>query len=135
MAKLLVNLDVADLEQATRFYTEAFGLTVGRRFGPFVTELLGAEAPLYLLKKRAGTPPFAGATSTRTFERHWTPVHLDFAVDEIEPAVARALACGAKQEGETQTHDWGQMALMSDPFGHGFCLIQFTAAGYDAVAT
>jgi len=23
--------------------------------------------------------------------------------------------------------------MMSDPFGHGFCLLQFTGAGYDAV--
>jgi hypothetical protein len=24
---------------------------------------------------------------------------------------------------------------MADPFGHGFCLIQFTERGYDAIAT
>jgi predicted enzyme related to lactoylglutathione lyase len=31
---LLVNLDVDDLEKAVRFYSSAFGLKVGRRFGP-----------------------------------------------------------------------------------------------------
>jgi predicted enzyme related to lactoylglutathione lyase len=87
------------------------------------------------LTKEAGTHPFAGATTTRTFERHWTPVHLDFAVDDIEQSVARALAAGAKQEGNIQTMDFGQMALMSDPFGHGFCLLQLSPDGYDAVAT
>jgi len=29
---------------------------------------------------------------------------------------------------------WGQLAMLSDPFGHGFCLLQFTGRGYDAVA-
>ena len=135
MAKLLVNVDVDDLERATRFYTEAFELVVGRRFGRFAVELLGAEAPLYLLSKKAGTPPYAGATSGRAFDRHWTPVHLDFAVTDLEAAVARALAAGARQESPLEPHPWGRMALMSDPFGHGFCLLQFTGRGYDAIAT
>jgi len=24
---------------------------------------------------------------------------------------------------------------MADPFGHGYCLIEFTKAGYDAIAS
>ena len=31
--RFLVNVDVDDLERATRFYTGAFGLRPGRRFG------------------------------------------------------------------------------------------------------
>jgi predicted enzyme related to lactoylglutathione lyase len=135
MAKLLVNVDVDDLEKATRFYTEAFQLTVGRRFGPFAVELLGAEAPIYLLKKKPGTPPFEGAPPVRTYERHWTPVHMDFAVEDMEAAVARALAAGARLEGPIQNTGFGRMALMADPFGHGFCLLQFVGRGYDEVAT
>jgi hypothetical protein len=30
---------------------------------------------------------------------------------------------------------WGRIALLSDPFGHGFCLLQFEGAGYDGIAT
>ena len=135
MAKLLVNVDVDDLEKATRFYTEAFQLTVGRRFGPFAVELLGAEAPIYLLMKRPGTPPFEGAPPSRTYERHWTPVHLDFAVEDVDAAVARALAAGARREGPIRDTGFGRMALMADPYGHGFCLLQFTGRGYDEVET
>jgi catechol 2,3-dioxygenase-like lactoylglutathione lyase family enzyme len=135
MAKVLVNLDVDDLEKGTLFYTDALGLSVGRRFGPFAVELLGAEAPLYLLVKKPGTPPFEGASASRTYDRHWTPVHLDFAVDDVEAAVALALAAGARQEGPIQDNKWGRMALMADPFGHGFCLLQFSGRGYDEVAT
>lgn len=30
---------------------------------------------------------------------------------------------------------WGRIAVMSDPFGNGYCLIEFSDAGYDAVAS
>ena len=74
MARLLVNVDVPDLAEAERFYVRAFGLRVGRRFGEGAVELLGAEAPLYLLRKSAGTAPHASATAVRDYARHWTPV-------------------------------------------------------------
>ena len=42
---ILLNIDVPDAAQATTFYTAAFGLTVGRRFGTDFVELLGWPAP------------------------------------------------------------------------------------------
>ena len=135
MAKLTVNIDVDDLPRAERFYTRAVGLSIGRRFGPFATELLGGETPIYLLVKKPGSAPFPGAETSRSFQRHWTPVHIDFIVEDIDQAVARAVEAGARQEGETQTHQWGRMALMADPFGHGFCFLQFLGRGYDEVIT
>jgi predicted enzyme related to lactoylglutathione lyase len=133
--QLLVNIDVGDIEAALRFYTQAFGLRVGRRMGVDFVELLGAEVPIYLLLKQPGTPPHEGARALRSYERHWTPVHIDLAVDDIEVARARALAAGARTESEIETHAYGRLALLSDPFGHGFCLLQFNARGYDAIVT
>ncbi len=135
MIELLVNLDVDDLERAERFYREAFGFRAGRRLGSGVLELLGAKVPLYLLAKPAGlaTPAPAGA-GARDYGRHWTPVHLDLAVADLDASLAQAVAAGAVTEGEPRAEAWGRMAQLADPFGHGFCLIQFTAAGYDAVA-
>ena len=135
MARLLVNIDVSDIERGVAFYTEAFGLRVGRRFGPTVVELAGAETPIYLLLKPPASPAFAGATTTRDYARHWTPVHFDFAVDDLDPALARAVAAGAIAESEIQTYAWGRIAYLSDPFGHGFCLLQLAPAGYEALAT
>ena len=132
---LLVNVDVPDLERALAFYTQALGLTVGRRFGPDFAELLGAGAPIYLLVKPAGTHPFRGAAETRTYARHWSPVHLDFVVDDIEAAAARARAAGATEEDPITEHAYGRLAMFADPFGNGFCLLQFTGNGYDAIAT
>jgi predicted enzyme related to lactoylglutathione lyase len=132
-AGVLVNIDVPDLMRASAFYCVALGLSIGRRFGDSAVELLGAAAPLYLLAKPAGCPAAAPLAQQRSYERHWTPVHLDIVVPEIKVALERAVAAGATLEGEITTHKWGHIALMADPFGHGFCLIQFVGRGYDEI--
>ena len=128
--KLLINLDVDDLARGTDFYVRGLGLTAGRRFGDSFVELLGASSPIYLLVKAPGTLPFAEAPG-RDYRRHWTPVHVDFVVDDLDEAVHRALEAGARIEGAIVTRKWGRMANLSDPFGHGLCLLQFTGRGYD----
>ena len=71
----------------------------------------------------------------RRYQRHWSPVHLDVVVDDVEAALARAVAAGATPEGEIRTGAWGRIVTVADPFGHGLCLIQFLGRGYDEVAT
>ena len=66
---LLVNIDVDDLEKATRFYCDALGLSVGRRFDGWL-ELIGAAAPIYLLPKAAGTPVSPRAVRGRSRNTH-----------------------------------------------------------------
>lgn len=129
---LLVNIDVDDLEKATRFYCDGLGLRVGRRFEGW-TELIGAAAPIYLLPKAAGTAVSPATDEKRTYRRHWTPVHLDFVVPDIRKALERAVAAGAKVESDVSDHAYGKLALMADPFGNGFCLLQFTGRGYDEI--
>ncbi|HEX2547830.1 MAG TPA: VOC family protein [Ramlibacter sp.] len=133
--QLLVNVDVDDLPRAVDFYCRAFDLRVGRRFGGDAVELLGGSSALYLLAKAAGTAPSPGSPQVRTYERHWTPVHLDFVVDDVDAAVERACAAGARLEQSARTAAWGKLALMADPFGNGFCLVQFLGRGYDEIAT
>ena len=131
---ILVNIDVDDLPRATRFYEAALGLRAGRRFGDQGVEMLGGTSPIYLLAKPAGTPASSAAPQLRSYERHWTPVHLDFVVEEIEGAVERAVTAGARLENPIATRSWGRLAVLSDPFGHGFCLVQFLGRGYDEIA-
>jgi predicted enzyme related to lactoylglutathione lyase len=134
MMQLLVNVDVDDIERAIEFYRAAFGLHLGRRlFDGSVAEMLGASSMIYLLAKPAGTLPWHQASSARDYHRHWTPVHLDFEVADIGTAVERAVAAGARLENEPRSFNWGRLAMLSDPFGHGFCLLQFIDRGYDAV--
>jgi predicted enzyme related to lactoylglutathione lyase len=133
--QVLVNIDVPDLERAIRFYSDALGLTLARRLGATGAELVGASSNIYLLEKPLGSLPFPGAPSPRSYLRHWTPVHVDFVCGDIQAAVARAQAAGASLENPIAAYAWGSIAVLADPFGNGFCLVEFTAPGYDAIAT
>jgi hypothetical protein len=52
-------------------------------------------------------------------------------VDDIDSAVARALQAGAAREGERIDWRGSKCVTFADPFGHGFCLIEFSGQGYD----
>jgi predicted enzyme related to lactoylglutathione lyase len=132
--ELLVNIDVDDLAKAIAFYQQAMGLRPGRRFGSLGVEMLGSSSPIFLLVKPPDTRASTKTNDVRRYERHWTPVHLDFVVPELESAVRHAVDAGATLEGEIETHDWGRIAHLADPFGHGLCLIQFLGRGYDEIA-
>ena len=134
MVGLLVNIDVPDIDAGIAFYTAALGLTPARRFGDDFAELTGAPVPLYLLQQAAGSPAAQGGDGgARHYARHWTPVHLDIVVDDLDRAVGRAEAAGAKRESGIAIRPYGRIATFADPFGHGFCLIQFNESGYDAL--
>jgi predicted enzyme related to lactoylglutathione lyase len=128
---MLLNIDVPDTEAAARFYTAAFGLTVGRRFDEDFVELTGWPTPVYLLKKAAGTP--GAGLDARRYERHWCPIHPDVLVQDLDAAVARAVAAGAAVEAPARYAPYGRIAMLADPFGHGFCMIEMNAKGYDAL--
>ena len=57
-------------------------------------------------------------------------MHLDIVVPDVDGAAAPAERAGAVREGEIQTHSWGRIAHLADPF----CLIQFLGRGYDEIA-
>lgn len=133
MTRIVINIDVPDLQRGCAFYGAALELQVARYlFDHSVAELVGANATIYLLECAAGT--LAAATRARDYDRHWTPVHLDIAVGDLDAAIARAVAAGALREGDIDNGPWGRLARFADPFGHGFCLIEFSREGYDAVA-
>lgn len=128
----IVNIDVPDLAAAETFYLAAFGLRIGRRLGTGAVELLGGPTPLYLLQNEAGSAATEDG-DVRDYERHWTPLHLDWVVEDIDAALMRAVAAGAMLEQPVRERRWGRIAVLADPFGHGFCLIQFSGEGYDAL--
>jgi lactoylglutathione lyase len=130
--KLLLNIDVPDLAAAEAFYIAAFGLAPARRFGENVVELTGAPVPLYLLRKAADSAAYASAD--RDYTRHWTPLHCDVVVEDLEAALARALSAGAIGEGAIREAVWGRIVQLADPFGHGWCLLEFRGRGYDEIA-
>ena len=133
MPGLLINIDVPDLAAGERFYTRALGLTAARRFDDDIVELTGCEAPIYLIVKPAGSMIGPDGGDFRRYNRHWTPVPPDLSVADLDDATARARAAGAVREGETLALPYGRQAMFADPFGNGFCLIEFNERGYDAL--
>lgn len=135
MPQTLINIDVPDLPKAEAFYTGVFGLTVRRRFGSGGVELTGGGSPIFLLVKKEGTVAASSMQQTRSYARHWTPVHLDFVVEDCDAIVAKAVAAGANVEDPAESHQWGRIAHLADPFGHGICILQMLNRGYDEIAS
>jgi predicted enzyme related to lactoylglutathione lyase len=129
--QLRICIDVSDLEKGMAFYRDAFGLTPGRRLGQLWVEMLGAPVSIDLLAEPAGTPPIPHPETVRDYRRHWTPVHLDWPVPDLDAAVRRAVAAGATIDREARDKKWGRLAVLADPFGNGFCLLEFRGRGYD----
>lgn len=129
-----ICIDVDDLDRATAFYRDVFGLAPGRRLGAHWVEMTAPHLTVDLLGTEPGSSPSeASASARRDFSRHWTPVHLDLEVEDLDASVARALAAGATLDRPIQDRPYGRMANLADPFGHGFCLLEMNERGYDAL--
>src|ERR1700687_841135 len=121
--ELRTCIDVDNLDKGIEFYTQALGLSLGRRLDAAWAELLGAPIPLDLLANPPGSRASVDSTAVRDYRRHWTPVHLDFVVADLDSAVRRAENAGAKLEDGIKVKKWGRLAVLADPFGNGFCLL------------
>lgn len=128
--RVIVNIDVPELAPAIDFYGAALGLKLNRIIDGDVAELTGAFSVIYLLQNPAGSRPVGALPLIRQYSRHWTPVHLDFVVDDAVKAAQRALAAGAIQESECVEWNGSKCISFSDPFGHGFCVIEFAGDTY-----
>ncbi|MCQ2031924.1 VOC family protein [Stutzerimonas zhaodongensis] len=129
--QVLLNIDVGDVTRAITFYRDALGLTHARTlFEGAVAEMLGAGCRIYLIERATYEPATESGDALRTYERHWTPVHPDFVVEDVDQALAQAITAGAIAETSVRTFDWGRLVTLSDPFGNGFCLIEFPGEPY-----
>lgn len=127
---MIVNIDVPELTPAIKFYSEALGLRLNRIIDGDVAEMSGASTLIYLLANDTGSTPTKSVSTTRNYTRHWTPVHIDFVVEDIVQSSNQALAAGAKCESECVDWKGSKCITFSDPFGHGFCLIEFAMNTY-----
>mgnify|MGYP001598711422 FL=1 len=118
-----VSIDVPEIDAGLKFYRDAMGLAeVSRPVATYVVLQCGS-AKIGLIEKSAGTKPAKGSRDVRRYERHWTPVHIDFHVEDFEGTLARALNAGALCEQKFEGGAHPAVAFCSDPFGNGFCII------------
>lgn len=113
--KCEICIDVEDVAEAVRFYGEGIGLSVVKHEKEWAQLKLG-EQTIWLMKLPAGQ----GGTITREYSRHWTPVHLDIHVDDIDETIKRVVAIGGKLEARPKA----SLANLVDPSGNGVDVVQ-----------
>ena len=122
--KVEITIDVDDLELAVKFYCEVIGLKLIERGKTWArTEL--DDQTFWICEFEAGKK----GGIARDFQRHWTPVHLDFIVKNLDSALARALDTGGRLDRAVRRDDPEPLGIcdvanLSDPAGNGVDLIQ-----------
>src|SRR5690606_8100880 len=82
--KVHVSIDVPDLSEGLRFYGRVFGFVEVARPFPTMAVLDANNVTVCMHEKKAGTPSSTASSDHRRYDRHWTPVHLDFHVVDFE---------------------------------------------------
>jgi predicted enzyme related to lactoylglutathione lyase len=121
--KYSVSIDVPNLDEGLKFYRDALGLVEVRRPVPTYVVLQCGDARIGVMEKAAGSKPAKGSDDVRRYDRHWTPVHIDFDVDDFDDFLTRAINAGAICEQKYEIAGRPPIAFCSDPFGNGFCVI------------
>lgn len=115
-------LDCKDPHELAKFYGALLQWDI-----PFHTEEYAGAAPP---GTKQGAYPFIMFQQNSAYEPPVWPekpeaqqqmAHLDFAVNDLEKAVQRAVSCGASIAQEQFSND---LKVMLDPAGHPFCLCQ-----------
>ncbi len=131
--ELEITIDVDDLDRAVEFYCGGLGLALVERNPDWAR--LELDGQTFWLCPFAAGPH---GTITRDFGRHWTPIHLDFIVDDVDKAVERALAAGGRLDGEIRRMEpeplgcLSDVANLSDPSGNGVDLLHRHKSGLSA---
>src|SRR3974390_1088438 len=124
MLSVSVSIDVPDMAKGLRFYADAFGFSKISEPYPGIAVLRAGNMTITLLEKREQTKPSPNTRDVRHYDRHWTPVHLDIHVEDLNVALDRATKAGAIREQFFENPEHGSAAFCSDPFGNGFCLLE-----------
>lgn len=117
------TVDVPDLEAGLAFYGGVFGFAEVARPVPAYAILEAGGQRLGLMWKEDGSRATPAEGTERRYSRHWTPVHLDFHVEDLAAALARVERLGGRCEALHEAPGRRAVAFCSDPFGHGFCLL------------
>ncbi|MER5311425.1 VOC family protein [Streptomyces sp. NPDC002773] len=115
MTLTAVNLDCPDPLALARFYAKATGLSLHERSGDDFAGLVGDHGLVIGFQRVADHRP-------PTWPDGEVPqqLHLDFAVDDLDEAVARLVEWGATVPADQPRPDLWRVVL--DPAGHPFCV-------------
>jgi len=111
-----VNMDCADTEARADFYGRLLGWEVTYRDNDFVTmqDPAGGTALSFQEESWYQAPVWPERPDEQT-----KMIHLDIKVDNLDAALAHALAAGARLAEYQPRSD---LRILLDPAGHPFCL-------------
>ncbi|HWO12902.1 MAG TPA: VOC family protein [Polyangiaceae bacterium] len=118
------SIDVPNLEQGLRFYREVFGFFEVARPFPAMAILDANNVTVCMHEKAVGTRSSPVGAATRHYDRHWTPVHLDVHVPDLDAVLEKVKSEGGAVEVEFRNQGPMPVGFCSDPFGNGFCVIE-----------
>jgi catechol 2,3-dioxygenase-like lactoylglutathione lyase family enzyme len=110
-----ISIDCPDPDALVTFYCDLLGLEeVFATPDRGVVSLAGAGPMVTLMRVDEYEPPsWPGGPQHKQ-------MHLDIAVDQLDDAVAAAIALGAVEpDGQVSPQQW---RVLLDPIGHPFCL-------------
>lgn len=122
--KLTVNIDVPTIAEGAAFYGDVFGFAEVARPHESYAVLESEGVRIGLMAKAEGSSPAPGSDSTRSYARHWTPVHIDFHVSSFDATLEKIEHAGGKAEQVHRREGFPPIAFCCDAFGNGFCLAQ-----------
>ena len=111
-----IVLDAPDAHTLAEFYQRLLGGSIGKDESDWVT-LRPAEGGVTFAF--ASEPRYVPPTWPSNRDRQQMMIHLDFRVEDLEDAVADAVALGAQEAAYQPQRD---VRVMLDPAGHPFCL-------------
>jgi hypothetical protein len=106
-------IEVTDLDRGIEFYCGGARSHPKRLLSPRWVELAGANLPVFLLADRPASAELGATKVPRGFGRHWTPVHLDFIVTNLDGMVVRLCGLGGTLDREIQTRTLPIWAIRS----------------------
>jgi predicted enzyme related to lactoylglutathione lyase len=118
-----ISIDVPSLEAGLRFYGAVFGFVETQRPFPTMAIFDANNVTVCMHEKAAGTKSSPSSDEVRRYGRHWTPIHLDLHVHDLDAILDRVRAEGGTVESELRAQGPRPVAFCSDPFGNGFCVI------------
>jgi len=118
-----LSIDVPDLARGLRFYGRVFSFVETARPFPSMAIVDAGNLTVCMHEKPTGSASSSGTTDVRRYERHWTPVHMDLHVADLDAVLDAVRAEGGQVEQEYRSHGPKPVAFCSDPFGNGFCVI------------
>jgi predicted enzyme related to lactoylglutathione lyase len=117
-----VSIDVPSLDAGLRFYAQLFAWEETARPFPQMA-ILDANNVTVCMHEKAPGSKSSERGGARSYDRHWTPVHLDLHVTDYETVVSSLRKLGGTVEREFKDQGPRPVAFCSDPFGNGLCIL------------